>query len=238
MVGSAALADDYRDRETAAMMNVDQCGPSFLTDNAPASFGSAVSGAFRPACQRHDACYRLGEQTQKWCDDQFGADLLAICSDEPAGFRDACETRASLFEALVRTTFGANSFGASTADQMPAGAIQSVRAEFKKSLIFDDEITICVRILNDSKVTQEYDVELYTEAGERVDREPDSHELNVEAGAVSEEICVGTTDDPRWSLEDLGQRARLHLRADTPRGFAVTDDMVTVDVKEIDLPGR
>ncbi len=44
--------------------------------------GNALSDAFEPTCQRHDACYSLEEQTQKWCDDQFGAELTATDAGE------------------------------------------------------------------------------------------------------------------------------------------------------------
>ena len=229
----ATAADSYRDRETKAMRDVDQCGPSFLTAHAPASFGNAVSGIFKPACQRHDACYNIKEKSQKWCDDQFGNDLLAICARQSRGFAAVCEVRAKIFESLVRTAFGANSYGAP-----PAGQIRSLRPRVINSAIGDNEFEVCVTVLNDSKVTQEYDVTLFAENGRRVDREPDSYEVNVEAGQTSRKICVSTESDVRWSLGNLGRRVFVHVRADTPVGFAVLDDMVTVDVKAVAVPKR
>lgn len=230
-LANTAIAETYRDRETAALLESDQCGPAFLTERAPISFGNAVSGIFKSACQRHDACYKLKEKSQKWCDDQFDTDLMAICAGESQDFRVLCQVRAKIFANLVRTTIGANSYG-----DIPAGTIQSVRKRVIPSLIGDAEFEVCVKVLNDSKVTQEYDVTMYTSKQDRVDREPDTYEVNVESGEVSRNICVSTLNDPRWSLGDLGSKVLIHVRADTPIGFAVTNDMVTVDIKSVDVP--
>lgn len=89
-----------------------------------------------------------------------------------------------------------------------------------------------------SKVTQEYDVTMFTAKGARVDREPDTCEMSVEAGQVGKNVCVSTELDPRWSPSNLGRRVEIRLRSDTPFGFAIINDMVTVDVKSVAVPKR
>lgn len=225
-------ADDYRARETLAMLKSDQCGPEVLTTHVPASLGDSLSGAFKPACQRHDACYNLKEKTQKWCDDQFATDLRSVCDTEPFGFKQVCLLRASLMEDLVRSKLGGNAYKV-----VPSGVIHALRSRVIKAPIGADELEVCVDVHNDSKATQEYKVILFDAKGVQVDREPDEYEVNVQAGHVVKDICVSTENDWRWDAGNVGRRVFVQIMAD-PAGYDFMDDMVAVDVRAVDLPKR
>jgi len=84
---------------------------------------------------------------------------------------------------------------------------------------------------------QEYDLELHSETGKMIDREPDLHEENIRAGET-ETLCVSTNWNIRWDAENVGDEVFVSLRADTPESFAFWNDMVIVDSKRVDLGAR
>ncbi|KCZ92757.1 hypothetical protein [Hyphomonas johnsonii] len=230
-----ALPADYVAREAANMDPADRCGPAFIQDHVPAGLisvmGPVIDGPFRPVCRRHDACYRLNEHTQSWCDDRMRDEMLAIC-DLQAGsgaYRvpgiglSLCRFHAGVYYAAINNTYGAYAHIG-----QPGGEITGVRSRVIDDAITDDEFTVCVDVANTTDIVQEYDVEMHTEDGVRVDREPDTYETNVRAGE-SAEFCVGTNATPLWSLKDLSDTVYVSIRADTPENFAFTNDMVIVD---------
>ena len=82
---------------------------------------------------------------------------------------------------------------------------------------------------------QEYDVELHSESGQLIDREPDLHEENIRAGET-ETVCVSTNWNAVWDADNIGREVFLSLRADTPESFAFWDDMIIVDSQRLTIP--
>ncbi len=239
-----ALEPGYATREAAQMVDGDRCGPEFVQTKLPgyieAVLGPVADGPFRPVCERHDACYRLNEQTQAWCDDRMRDEMYAICETGQAGGlynapvvgQAFCKRHANLYYAAINTTFGGYAYGGEAGGHMQAPRVHVIRDFFS-----DDEVAICVDVVNDTRLMQEYDLELHHADGRRIDREPDTHERNVRAGEARE-FCVGTNWSPKWSISDLSDTLRLSLRADAPDSFATSNDMVIVDVREVALPAR
>lgn len=220
----------YGAREAANLEDGDRCGPAVITEAMPGWLANAVGpvtdGPFRPVCGRHDACYRLGEQTQSWCDERMRTEMEAICAtgeataaySAPIVGPSLCRFHAAAYYRAIDTTYGGFSYGGA-----PGGAIESVSREARGS-----DVVLCAQVHNPTPLMQEYDLELRTASGQLVDREPDLHELNIRPGETRE-ICVGTHFDPFWSAARLGEGATLSLRADTPESFAFINDMVVVD---------
>ena len=235
------LDADYAEREAAQMVDGDSCGPEFIQSSLPAALAKAVQpladGPFRPVCERHDACYRLGEKPQAWCDDRMRDEMYAIRDTGNAGGlysaplvgASFCRHHARMYFGAINNTYGGFAYGGG-----PGGRIIAHRISLIEDAISDDEVTICVDVLNDTRLMQEYDVELHHADGRRIDREPDLHERNVRSGEQAE-FCVSTNWSPRWSRSDLSEKLRISVRADTPDSFAISDDMVIVDVIEITL---
>ena len=220
----SSLATTYEEREQSMMRDSDHCGPPWLTEVT----GSALDGQFEQVCKRHDACYRLQEKTQRWCDDRMEREMDAIC-DGTSWYRWLdCTASAAIYNSFIRTTYGGEAYSGDGEPIPPMGEIVSVDREVIDDWFSDDEVTYCVTVRNTSPITQEYDIELYSGQGNLVDREPDSYEFNVEAGRQATE-CVGTNYSASWSKGDLSRRVQILLRADTPVGWAFTDDMVVVD---------
>ncbi|MEE9379988.1 MAG: hypothetical protein V3V03_01155 [Hyphomonadaceae bacterium] len=236
------IQTDYAVREKKAMKDDDRCGPEFIQENLSASLlnsiGPLVDGPFRPVCRRHDACYRLEEKTQSWCDDRMYFEMHAICdADEVAASydnvtigRSLCRFRAGLYYAAINNTYGSLAYGGEA-----GGEIADLRVRRLETASSSDQLSICVDVLNSTKAVQEYDVELHTSEGKLVDREPDFFELNIRAGE-HEEICVGTNGSPFWNIDKLTDTVHVSVRADTPGSFAFRDDMVIVDVREVEVP--
>lgn len=72
---------------------------------------ASLKSLFRPACDTHDYCYASGKAfyglSRATCDQNFGDDLLRICSNsypfyDPLGIRQNCETTAIEFTGAVR----------------------------------------------------------------------------------------------------------------------------------------
>lgn len=241
-ISSTEITPEYEARERAQMVDTDRCGPAFIQEKLPSSavmaIGPLIDGPFRPVCARHDACYRLGEKTRSFCDDRMRSEMMDICESGDAGgnYRipvigpSLCQFRAALYCSAINSTFGSVAYG----DGLPAGEITDVRVELIDDTFTDDEITICVDVLNPSKLMQEYDVELHNARGRLIDREPDLYEKNVRPGE-EEEFCVGTNYTPKWSISDLSDEVYISIRSDIPTTFAVTNDMVIVDTRAVKI---
>ncbi len=239
-----AVGADYAAREAAMMQDGDRCGPKFIQENLPASvqrvIGPIADGPFRLVCARHDACYRLGEKNQAWCDDRMRAEMLSVCAagnstatySIPGIGASLCRFHAGMYYAAINNTFGAFAHGGEA-----GGEISAVRVTRLQAALGTDELVVCVDVHNPTQVMQEYDVELHDHQGRLIDREPDLHECNVRAGA-SEEFCVGTDLNPLWNIDDLGKSVYVSIRADTPNSFEFSDDMVIVDTREVEVPGQ
>lgn len=238
------VPDDYAAREAAAMKDSDRCGPEFIQTKLPEGFvnviGPITDGPFRPVCARHDACYRIDEKTQAWCDDRMREEMNAICESGratptysvPLIGPSLCRFHAGLYYRAIDNTFGAVAFGG-----LPGGEITALRIEVIDDVITDDELTICVDVTNTTPSMQEYDVELHDDKGRRIDREPDTYEVNVRAGQAKE-FCVGTNYSPRWGISDLSDVVYVSVRADTPENFATRNDMVIVDTRAVRIRGE
>lgn len=233
---------DYRAREAAMMQDGDRCGPKFIQDNLPASVQRVIApladGPFRPVCARHDACYRLAEQNQAWCDDRMRAEMLAVCTvgnstatySIPGIGASLCRFHAGMYYAAINNTYGAFAHGGEA-----GGEITAVRATRIREMLGTDELVVCVDVHNPTQVMQEYDVELHDGEGKLIDREPDLHERNVRA-AETEEFCVGTNFNLLWDIENIGETVYVSIRADTPNSFEFNDDMVIVDTRSVEVP--
>jgi len=237
-----SVAPDYEARERAQMVDTDRCGPAFIQDKLPGPvqrvIGPLADGPFRPVCARHDACYRLGEKTQSWCDDRMRAEMTAICDTGKAGAAysvpgigpSLCRFHGSLYYTAINSTFGSVAYG----DGAPAGEITALRIQRIRDVLTDDEITLCADVRNPSKLMQEYDIELHDARGKLIDREPDLYEKNVRPGET-EEFCVGTNFLPNWSVSNLTDTVYVSIRADIPTTFATSNDMVIVDTQSVKI---
>lgn len=235
------LPDDYIEREAALMKDDDRCGPEFLQTKLPKSFvklvGPITDGPFRPVCKRHDACYRLKEHSQAWCDDRMRDEMIGICDTGkatptygvPVIGKPLCRFHAGLYYTAINSTLASPAYKG-----LPGGEIIDVRVRRINDWFSDDELEVCVDVINNTLVNQEYDVELHMMDGTLVDREPDTYEKNVRSDEV-EEFCVGTNYTP-WGINDLSDSVYVSIRADTPETFAITNDMVIVDTREITVP--
>lgn len=223
------------------MEETDRCGPEFLQTKLPDGLvdviGPIADGPFGPVCKRHDACYRLKENSQAWCDDRMRDEMVAICNtgeatpaySVPVIGKPLCRFHASLYYTAINSTIGSVAYGG-----LPGGEITAIRARRINDWLSDDEFRVCVDVKNTTQVTQEYDIELHTEDGTLVDREPDTYEKNVRSDETKE-FCVGSNRKP-WGINDLSDTVYVSVRADTPANFAITDDMVVVDSKAVKVP--
>jgi|GEM_PF-758907 len=238
----ADIGADYLAREAALMNSADSCGPEFVQDKLPASMKSVIEpladGPFRPVCARHDACYRLGEQTQAWCDDRMRDEMIAICDTGLAGFAyrvprvgpSLCRFHGGIYYRLINSTLGGVAYGGA-----PGGEITAIHSRRIEDAIGGDEVEICADIHNSTPLMQEYDLELHSETGQLIDREPDLHEENIRAGEY-ETLCVSTNWNAAWDSENIGREVFLSLRADTPESFAMWNDIVIVDSQSVPVP--
>ncbi|MEM7188340.1 MAG: hypothetical protein AAF439_01900 [Pseudomonadota bacterium] len=226
----------HRREEAAVKQGQDWCGPAKVTKEVPTVLNSTFSQYFIPVCERHDACYRLRERTQKFCDDQMVEGMKDACDAKfSKGHPNSvdCYYQAKVFTVILRSSAGAWAFSGE-----PHGVIERFRARRIEDLVTDDEIEICLDIHNPSAVQQEYEVRLLQHRNVIVDREPDTHEINVDAGDTVRNVCVGTNFSPDWSIGDLMFPVNVAVWADTPSNISFTNDMVPVDsiwVKKEDL---
>lgn len=91
--------------------NANGCGPSDM-----AKFGrnmaDALSG-FQNQCKNHDLCYESCKETQKTCDDEFGAMMYSKCNDSwDIKTVALCYAKAGSLYGAVRE-FGADAFAGS-----------------------------------------------------------------------------------------------------------------------------
>ncbi|MEL6830660.1 MAG: hypothetical protein AAFO63_11035 [Pseudomonadota bacterium] len=235
----ADVGEAYLLREAEFMDSADSCGPEFVQDKLPGALKTVIEpladGPFRPVCARHDACYRLGEKSQAWCDDRMRDEMFAICDTGQAGVAyrvpeigpSLCRFHGGMYYRLINSTFGGVAYGGA-----PGGEIAAIRTQRIADTIGQDEFEICADILNPTLLMQEYDIELHTGSGQMIDREPDLHEANIRAGDI-ETLCVSTNWNGRWDADNIGDDVFLSLRADTPESFAFWNDMVIVDSKQL-----
>ncbi|WP_420391725.1 PAN domain-containing protein [Acuticoccus sp.] len=208
----------YEDYERTATVESDECGPGWLP------LGGTFNGPFRQVCLRHDACYRLKVQDQRWCDQRMVSEMAAICNRQAWYNAPTCRFRAAIYEEAITSTYGAASYRGA-----PQGNIITVQRKRINDTFSDDEVEYCVTVRNPSAITQEYDLRLYTSDNKLVDTEPDTHEFNVQAGGQARR-CVGTNFSPTWSISDLSRTVIIILRADTPDSFRFWNDMAHVAV--------
>lgn len=237
----ADVGEDYLLREAEFMESADSCGPEFVQDKLPGTLRSMIEpladGPFRPVCARHDACYRLGEKSQAWCDDRMRDEMFAICDTGRAGVAyrvpgigpSLCKFHGGMYYRLINSTYGGVAYGGA-----PGGEIAAIRTRRIADAIGADEVEICADILNPTQLIQEYDLELHAGTGQMIDREPDLHEENIRAGET-ETLCVSTNWNARWDADNAGEEVFLSLRADTPESFAFWNDMVIVDSQPVRL---
>ncbi len=235
------LDEDYLAREAKMIEDIDQCGPEFIQEKLPASVAKSVApitdGPFGPVCKRHDGCYRLKEKDQSWCDTRMKQEMMAICASGKATAAYSvpvvgpalCRFHATLYYAAINNTFAAVAH-----EGLPGGRIVSTSTKVIHDRLSDDEFTVCALVENDTKAMQEYDIEMHSETGRLIDREPDTYEVNIKPGA-QKEFCV-STNYSRWGISDLGKKVHISIRADTPQNFAWTNDMIIVDTVEIVVP--
>lgn len=228
----------YAARERAMMQDSDRCGPASITDKLPDGFANVVGvitdGPFRPVCRRHDACYRLGEKDQTWCDERMRDEMRGICEtgkatpaySAPIIGRSLCLFHAGLYHAAIDSTLSSPAYGG-----LPGGEITALRTKVIDDRLTDDEFTVCVDVTNPTRLIQEYDVEMHDAGGRLIDREPDLREINVRPGETKE-FCV-TTNFTTYGISDLSDIVHVSVRADTPENFAFLNDMVIVDTREV-----
>jgi len=200
------LPEDYAAREASASMAHDRCGPEFLQQQLPGFLVSMVGpmfdGPFRPVCERHDACYRLTEKSQAWCDDRMKAEMDAICAEDVGPL---CEARSDLYYSLVNSWAGAEAYGGAA-----AGEITDVQ-----TLVEPGQISYCAVIFNPSKTLQQYRLHLTAPGGVEIDNAPTSDLRNVRAGE-QDTLCVGTSYTPDWTADSAGPDLSLTLLANRP----------------------
>lgn len=225
------LSEDYLSREDSARETWDRCGPEFIQLNMPAPvvslLGPLMDGPFGPVCQRHDACYRLQEHSQTWCDERMRTEMIDICNDgRPADSAAAalCRFRADLYHGMVDNRFGAYAY-----EGVAGGRIASVYVNRPTA----GEVEICVTAENDTKLMQGYVVELRTGDGKRFGRAPRFRETEVRAGA-SAMLCASTAESTYWSLSRLGGPVEVSLLADPPDSLSMSDKLVLIGQRSID----
>lgn len=220
----------------------DHCGPTWLQERFPAwlafSVQEAIAHDLRPACQRHDACYRLRQVNQQICDRRFLADMKHLCDTRhPKGLfgvaRGLCHWKAVLFYNAVASTWGALSYGGGEI----GGKIVSHRAFVTRDLLSDDEVTACVVVENPTDRVLEYDVQMYSADGRLIDTEPDTYEVNVQSHGFHE-FCVGTNLSPLWSYRDVGRQYHIVVRLDDPDTMKFWGDWIIVDQGTYPRPPR
>lgn len=219
------LETGYAAREASAREPHDRCGPEFIQENLPgpvvSTLGPFFDGPFRPVCERHDACYRLREQTQAWCDDRMRAEMMDICAagrPRHSAGGALCRMRANLYFASVDNTFGGYAYEGEAGGRIAALDISDGPRNRAK---------VCVTAENDTPLMQEYIIDLRDGRGRRIARKPRFHEQNVRAGA-SAVICAHVGE------RRLRGPVEVSLVADRPDSFATRNDMITVDTRRID----
>ncbi|HAY06082.1 MAG TPA: hypothetical protein PKV67_03715 [Hyphomonas sp.] len=223
----------YAEREESKHGPDDRCGPEFLEKALPefvlSSLEPLLDGPFGPVCQRHDACYRLGEQSQAWCDERMLREMTAICNagrDEESAGAMLCRKRAGAYHSMVDSTFGAYAYGGA------AGGEFSQRRFARSS---PKEVDVCVTVSNTTQLMQSYVLELRTGAGRRISREPSQHAQKFRAGETAE-MCTGTSDSQYWTRKKLTGPLELRLMARRPDKLTPGSSLTQVQSETFDLP--
>ncbi|GGB68843.1 hypothetical protein [Henriciella pelagia] len=235
------IDEAYLTREGGKMEPQDSCGPEFVQERFPGVLRAVIDpladGPFRPACRRHDACYRLREKDQAWCDDRFRAEMVSTCDSGTGGLGysiprlgpSLCRFHASLYFNMVNSTNGASAY-----EGMPGGVIANLRHQIIRRTRGEDEVKVCLDVHNPTVMMQGYDAVLHDEAGTVIDRQPGRGQLKLRVGERGT-ICVSTEADRRYGLRDVGDGIYVSLRADDPEVYAFRGDMVVVDMMQVVL---
>lgn len=236
-----AVSADYLAREANQMKPQDSCGPEFVQDNLPGFFRAAIEpltdGPFRPACKRHDACYRLREKPQTWCDDRFREEMFATCDSGTGGLAYSipgigpplCRVQGGLYYGMVNSTDGAAAY-----EGQPGGVITNLRHRIVRRKRGEDEVDVCADFHNPTPMMQGYVLELRDEAGRRIDKAPGAGQLKLRADARGT-LCTGTLGNRRYGLKDFADGIHAVLSADDPGRYALWGDMVEVDRMQVVL---
>ncbi|NEO29814.1 MAG: hypothetical protein F6K36_05055 [Symploca sp. SIO3C6] len=211
-----------------AIAQANGCGPQNFDFLIP-------DGPFTEACNRHDLCYSDVNIDQAGCDRRFQQDMYAICERDYSGSNVSyCKAIADYYYRAV-ANFGEVFI---TLDgRKVSGEIVTVNARRIDDWLGDDEFEACVTFKNNGTVNTEYDLELYSQSGSLIDREPDTYEVNVQVG-YSAQTCVGT-DGIYPSISDLGNQYKIILRVDAPSESLLANlvnDFVAVDWYEGNTP--
>ncbi len=240
-----AQAPGYEARERRAIKTTDHCGPAYIQKKVPGAISGPlnwlVDGPFKASCERHDACYRLKEQNQSWCDDRFRNEMYNTCDANPLVRSGVdryflCRATATAYYSAVSGTLGSVSYaenedGGAIEDGDGAGELLNLKRRRIRDIFSDDEFEVCGEIYNPSRIVQEYEVRMVS-GGQLVDREPDTHELNVRPGGTAH-FCLTTNWSPAWSISDLALYVEIQLWADRPSTYQISGDMVLVAVEEV-----
>lgn len=203
----------YAAREDAKRAAGDRCGPEFVERMLPefvlSGLEPLIDGPFRPVCQRHDACYRLGEQSQAWCDARMRAEMIGICNAgraEGSPGAGLCRARAGRYHAMVDSTFGAYAYGGKA-----GGGFTGLRIAPSHATQLD----ACVTVHNTTQLMQSYALELRNGDGRRIRREPRQHTRKLRAGETAE-MCTGTSASKYWNLKRLAAPLEMRLMVARP----------------------
>ncbi len=220
------LDEAYAAREASASEPHDRCGPEFIQERLPgpvlSAIGPLLDGPFRPVCERHDACYRLRERTQAWCDQRMRTEMMDICA---AGRADTspgsalCRLRAHVYFASVDNPFGAYAYEGEAGGRIEALAFSETSP---------GRMRVCVTAGNTTKLMQQYVVEVYDAGSRRLAREPRFHARNVRAGAAAV-ICASIRKT------QAARAAEVRLVSDRPDTLSTRNDMIVVDRRAFDV---
>ncbi|MGB3625478.1 MAG: hypothetical protein WA989_06615 [Henriciella sp.] len=235
------VAADYQAREQAQMKPHDSCGPEFMQAAVPGLIRAVLEpladGPFRASCRRHDACYRLQEHSQAWCDERFREEMVATCNTGTGGLGYSlpgigpplCRVQGGLYFSLVSSPGGAAAYKGE-----PGGQIANLRHRIVRRAPGEDQVTACVDIANETPVLQGYVVDLRDKTGRQIDRAPFRGQLQLRTGE-SGTLCVGTTGSRRYGLPDFADGIYAVLSADDPSRYAAWGDLVVVDQRQVVL---
>ena len=215
--------------------SVEYCGPdnSAAGRNATKFFLYPFGSTFDPACKKHDRCYgelTTNGKTKEQCESEFKRDLYALCEDRSLsqkisqdlfgmitnpklwgiGLTGACKRQAD-YAAWAVGRFGESALQSA---KQAVYSIKVVKVEATRinDRLNDDELKVCVSVLNDGNLATEWDLVLLNKKGRIVDTEPDTYERNIKVGQTDRE-CVSTRGTTS-SISDLGSQARVVVRID------------------------
>ena len=227
------LEAGYAERESSKHIEGDRCGPEFLERFLPefvlSSLKPLLDGPFGPVCQRHDACYRLGEQSQAWCDERMLTEMNAICNagrEEGSAGAKLCRKRASAYHSMVDSTFGAYAYGG-----VAGGSFSQQRFDTSSP----KELDVCVTVSNTTPLMQSYALELRNGTGQRISRQPRQHARKFRSGETAD-MCTGTSASKYWTRKKLTGPLELRLMASHPDRIAPGSGMTQLQSETFDLP--